>query len=225
MSGGKTPDKPSDCGGTTPCPSPPNPNEESKTTGNRIDLVFDPAKSSKIAQCEKIVHIQFVQKSVDGTVIKPGDFISTWKYRDDITTDAGWGVDCLAGETSPDYQQGNGNGTKNGGTSKATMADAPKTGGGETSKYQFYDPVGNPDGAKTYRNSFATYTYCMKGKDCGKWYEGVTWEYVKTWEDQRDGKAGASTITNKNVTTSPTKEQLDAFAKFNKQNGFIPCKS
>jgi hypothetical protein len=63
----------------------------------------------------------------------------------------------------------------------------------------------------------------MKGDDCGKWYEGVQWEYTKTWEDQRDGRKGTAKIINNNVTSSPTKSQLEAFENFNKAKGFVPC--
>ena len=61
-------------------------------------------------------------------------------------------------------------------------------------------------------------------KDCGKWYEGVRWEYEKTWEDRRDGKKGKSTIIDNDVTGGPSKSQLEAFEKFNKAKGFKPCK-
>ncbi len=84
---------------TIPCPA-----DESKTTGNRIDIVFDPDKSSKVTKCKKIVHVQFARIYINGTVAKPTDFIAGWKYRDEIMTNDGWGVDCLASETTPDYQ-------------------------------------------------------------------------------------------------------------------------
>lgn len=187
------------------------------TKGNRIDITFDPEKSDKKVKCEKIVHVQFVRKYGDGKVIKPGDFNTNWKYRDKVTTDAGWGVDHLAGETSPDYQQGTGEGKKNGDSSKATMMDAPTTSGGDKG---FYDPKTNPTGWKTYRNEFATFAYCMKGADCGKWYSGMTWEYTKTWQSADEG---TSTAISKDVE-APSKEHLDAFDKFNTEKGFTPCK-
>jgi hypothetical protein len=63
----------------------------------------------------------------------------------------------------------------------------------------------------------------MNGPDCGKWYEGVSWEYTKTWEDFRDGKIGASKILDYEVA-GPSKDQVEAFDLFNKEKGFIPCK-
>jgi hypothetical protein len=183
--------------------------------------VFDPDKSSKVKKCEKIVHVQFTRTYADGKVIKRGDWYDGFKYHDAVTSDDGWSVDHVAGEATPDYQQGNGDGKKNGGSSKATIVDAPQSGGGNK---RFFDPVTNPGGWKEYKAEFMSVAYCMKGDDCGKWYEGVQWEYTKTWEDQRDGKKGEAKITDKNVTTGPTKAQLEAFEKFNKAKGFTPCK-
>jgi len=194
--------------------------EESKTNGNRIDIVFDPDKSSKVKKCDKIVHVPFIQMTVDDVITKPGDYYSGFKYRDSVTTDDGWYVDHLQSEKTPDYQQGNGDGSKNGGTTKASMVDAPQDSRGGV----FYDPITNKTGWKKVKYSFVAFAYCMKGSDCGKWYEGVRWEYNKTWEDQRDGKKGESKITDNNVTTGPTKSQLEAFEKFNKAKGFTPCK-
>jgi|SRR5581483_5480622 len=198
-----------------------NPNEESATAGNSIDLVFDPDKSCKVIKCDKIVHVQFIRMFADGTEIKPGDYYSGYKYRDKVVASSGWWIDHLQGETTPDYQQGNGDGKKNGGSTKAKISDGPNTGGGDKG---FYDATTNPQGWKNVTYKFATFAYCMKGPDCGKWYEGVTWEYAKTWEDQRDGKNGTSKIIDNNVTSGPSKDQLDAFDKFNKEKGFVPCR-
>lgn len=201
------------------CPSD-NPNAGSKTTGNRIDIEFDPAKSTKAKKCSKIVHVQFVRRFTDGTFIKGGDYASSLSHIDTITTDKGWNVDSLASETSPDYQQGTGEGKQNGSSTKAKMSDAPQTGGG---KKGFYSAT-NPDGIRTHKKEFITYAYCMQGPDCGEWYEGMSWEYVKTWEDQRDGRNGTSRITNTCLQPPPPAELLEAFNKFNKTRGFIPCK-
>ena len=197
------------------------PHFESKTAGNRIDIVFDPDNSKKVTKCEKIVHVQFARLHVNGVVTKPGDFLAAWKFRDSIMTSDGWWLDCLATETTPDYQQGVGDGKKNGGSVKAKITDAP-TVGNDTVKGA-YVPGTNPGGWKTYRAEFATFAWCMKGPDCGTWYEGITWEYSKSWEDHRDGRDGISKITDFNVT-APSKSYLEAFKKFNKKKGFVPCK-
>ena len=54
-------------------PASKDPNKESKTKANRIDLVFDPDKSDKVTKCEKIVHVQFIRMTAEGVVVKPGD--------------------------------------------------------------------------------------------------------------------------------------------------------
>jgi len=196
------------------------PHFASYTTNNEIFIKFNPDNSEKVKKCKKIVHVQFVRKYVDSKVIKPGDWASQWTYRNRLTTAAGWGVDCLASETTPDYQQGNGNGKKNGGSKIAEIYDAPKTSNGD--KMGFYHPTTKPDGVKLYRNEFATFAYCMEGDECGTWYEGITWTYRKTWQEMRDGKIGVSTITNYNVA-APSQSHLDAFDKFNEEKGFVPC--
>jgi hypothetical protein len=196
--------------------------EESKTTGNRIDIVFDPDKSTKVKKCEKIVHVQFVRNDFDGKALTGAEFDPALAHKDaSITSSDGWVVDCLASEKTPDYQQGTGDGKKNGGAGKATMNDTPNAGGG--GKKKFFSAT-NPDGWKKVRFEFAAFAWCMKGPDCGTWYEGITWEYVKTWEDFRDGKPGSSKIIDNDVASGPTAGQVEAFNKFNKKQPFVPCK-
>lgn len=209
-----------------PGSSPPSsvaqcPHEGSKTNNNRIDLEFDPDKSTKVTKCEKIVHVQFCRLTADGTMVKPGDCWNGWKFRDKIMTGDGWWIDCLAGEATPDYQQGTGDGSKNGGSTKATMNDTPNI--RNFVPNGFYDGGSNPGGTKKFVMEFFTYGWCMKGPDCGKWYEGVKWEYVKTWENHRDGKDGTSTILDKNLSPPPGASQIDAFNNFNKEHSFTPC--
>ena len=204
-----------------PAPSPAFQEEKkAKATGNRIDITFEPNKSKLIKKCNRVVHIQFNRQYADGKVIKPGDYYSGFKYQDAVTTDDGWVIDHLDGETTPDYQQGVGDGKKNGGTKDATIWDAPNTSGGDKG---FYDQKSNPGGWKVVYYEFATFAWCMDGPDCGTWYEGVTWNYTKTSDDARDGNKGVSKVTNDNVATAPTASQLQAFAKFNKDKGYKPC--
>ncbi|SRR6266478_672012 len=202
------------------------PNAGSKITGsNRIDIVFDPDKSKKVKKCDRIVHVQFVRRLVDGKAVKPGEVDAAFNYKDAVTVDKGWGIDFLSGETSPDYQQGSTNpdrqeGHKNGGSQTSTMWDAPNyTGLGA----KFYDRATNPRGWKKAVLRFQTYAWCMEGPDCGDWYEGVGWEYTITWKDIRDGKDGASKILKKNISGPPSKKQKQAFDKFNTHLGYTPC--
>ncbi len=201
-----------------------NPNAESKTKDNRIDIVFDPDKSKKVNNCNKIVHVQAVQIFVDGKPVKVGSYSSTaFGFRDQFSLANGTHVDALETETTPDYQQADaaGKGKKNGSPAKkAKMSDAPGTSGGDKG---FFHPTNNPSGIKKYNPKFETFAYCMEGSDCGTWYEGITWEYEKTWEDHRDGKKGVSKITDSCID-KPSKNLIDAFNKFNKEKSFISCK-
>ena len=86
----------------------------------------------------------------------------------------------------------------------------------------FYDPTTNKSGTKVFVMSFATYAWCMKGTDCGEWYEGVTWEYRKTWQDHNKGDPGTSTIKDSNAA-GPSAAQIAAFDKFNKEKAYKPC--
>jgi hypothetical protein len=223
----KDPPKPSDSGSVKSCSA--GPNTEAKTQDNVIDFVFDPDKSTKVAKCDRIVHVQFIKMSVDGAVIKPGDLVDKFKHRDSATTDDGWYVDPSdAGFSTPDYQQtgvpsqviGN-DGKKNGGAVKAKTQDSPNAQG--DIKKGFYNATTNPSGWKEVVLDFATFGYCMAGPDCGKWYEGITWQYKKTSDEFYAGKTGTSTITNTCVD-GPSAQHLAAFDKFNKREGFTPCK-
>lgn len=197
------------------------PHFESKTSGNSIDIVFDPDNSKKVTKCKKIVHVQFVRLSGDGRIMKVGDFASGSKYRDKVTTADGWAVDHLVTEKTPDYQQGIGNGHKNGGSGKATMYDPPDVlDGGDK---RFYDATTNPGGWKTVVVDFFTFAWCMEGDQCETWYEGIQWQYKKTHTDYAAGNSGTSTIKDYNVE-APSKSHIEAFKKFNKENGFEPCK-
>ena len=153
-----------------------NPHDSSNTSANVINIVFDPDDSKKVSKCERIVHIQFRRGYLDGNVINPADYSPVYEHKRNLMTTDGWAVDCLAGETTPDYQQGTGDGKKNGGSAKASMSDAPQTGGGSKG---FYDPVKNPSGWKTYRIEFLANAYCMKGSD---WRQMVRRRYVGVYK-------------------------------------------
>lgn len=202
-----------------------NPHADTKTGAggkkNRIDIVFDPTKSRKVTKCEKIVHVQFTRRFADGKKINVSEFDSRLSYKDNYTINKGWCLDFLAVEVTPDYQQGVGEGSKNGGSTKATMTDIPDYSGGGDQK-GFYDPVLNEGGFKRVVLKFEAYAWCMKGPDCGKWYGGVKWKYVVTWKDARAGKTGTATNTG-SASSGPSKDQMKSFNKFNKDKGFTPC--
>ncbi len=91
-----------------------NPHSSSTTSTNNINITFDPSLSKNVGKCNKIVHVQFNRRTVDGVMIMPGKVHSVFSFKDKIATKDGWTVDCLKSETTPDYQQGTGVGSKNG---------------------------------------------------------------------------------------------------------------
>lgn len=185
------------------------------TAGPMIDITFDPSTSKLASKCKQIVHTQFIRTYADSKSLKPGDYYSGLSYQDAKTTSKNWVVDYVSGETTPDYQQGSGVGKKNGGSTSATMDDTPGTGGGDKG---FKSP-GNPGGWSNVVFSFATYAWCMKGSDCGKWYEGMTWKWEKSAADQIAGRDGTASVVNSDAP-GPLAHHLDAFKKF----GYKPCK-
>jgi hypothetical protein len=212
-----------------PCPAiqEKHPNRGTAvSSSNRIDISFDPAHSKKVTSCSKIVHIQFVRRFIDGKAVKPSKVdASTFGYKDAVTVDKGWGVDFLQSEVTPDYQQGSSDATnceghKNGGTQPAKMMDQPDYSGLAA---KFYNKTTNPTGWKRVLLKFESYAWCMAGTDCGKWYEGVRWQYSMTWKDIRDGKSGTTKIVKKTLSDPPSKKQKEAFKKFNTAKGFTPC--
>jgi hypothetical protein len=213
-----------------PCavaPQEKNPNKGTAISdSNRIDISFDPDRSKKVTACDKIVHIQFVRRLIDGKAVNPSSVDATaFGYKDAVTVDKGWGVDFLESEVTPDYQQGRSTATdseghKNGGSQPAKIMDQPNY---SSLGSKFYDKTTNPTGWKRVVLKFQTYAWCMAGPDCGKWYEGVGWQYSINWTDIRDGKSGTSKIVNATLSDPPSANQKKAFKKFNTAKGYSPC--
>lgn len=200
-----------------------DPFQSSYTNVNSIKIIFDPADSAKATACQQIVDVQFSRMLADGEMIMPGTYYSGFAYQDAYTTDAGWCIDALADERTPDYQQGQSNqwnqvGRKNGGSVDAFITDAPTTAGGDKG----FQSSSNPNGWETVVYEFYTFCWCMKGDQCDAWYEGFKWTYTKTAADQSAGRKGTSTIVQREVADLPA-SLLDAFNKFNQVNHFIPC--
>jgi hypothetical protein len=106
-----------------------------------VFTLFAQLKSGRREQ--KILHVQFNRRTVDGVMIMPGKVHPVFSFKDKIATKDGWTVDCLKSETTPDYQQRTGVGSKNGSVVKATMYDAPSL---TQSLFTFYDPKPTPPG-------------------------------------------------------------------------------
>lgn len=205
------------------CSSRCKPYKNPTTSQNGIGIRFHPKKSCYDIKCQKIAIIQFVRNVIDGKVTKYKDWYSGFEFKDQLATPNGWVVDHVKNMNTPDVQSLQKiisvYGSKNGGSTIATIFDAPQTDGGDKG---FYDPENNKNGAKRIVKEFATFSYCMEGEDCGKWYEGITWKYIKTSQDHNNGSAGKSELTSSCVK-QPTKEMVEAFNKFNKEKGFTPC--
>lgn len=197
-----------------------NPNAGTEARGNRIDIVFDPSKSKKVKKCSAIAHVQVIQMFIDNKHVKPSEYHSGFAYRDDTALDDGSYVDQLPRMSSPDPQSiGIGTyGQKNGGSTNTTFFDVPRDGRNNL----FYDPKANPKGWKKVVWRFETFAWCKQGDDCGTWYEGVRWKYVKTWKDAQKGLDGNSIITSKKAN-KPSKTFIAAFDKFNSARGYSPC--
>lgn len=218
-------------GSETKCPpGSDHPMKGSSTHDNEINIEFDPEKSEKAEECKRIVFVQTVQKVADGKPIMPGEYYEPWKYKDDdALTDGeekGLRVDYLKGEKTPYYNdpQNTGSspygdvGSTNGESTKATMGDGPNTGGGDNG---FYDEDSNPDGYHVVRTVFETFAMCAEGPDCGKYYEGIRWNHIKTYEDQKAGNKGQSHIVG--YPTEPTAGFKKALKKWLDRYGFKPC--
>lgn len=191
---------------------------------NRIFVIFDPRYSKKLVKCDTVAHVQFLRSYADGRIVKPSDLSKSFKHHDVIMSSEGWSIDHSREDGTPDYQQwmgGKGKGDKKS-LQEARFTDAPYLSGGNIG---FYHPTSNPHGFKELRVDFVAYAYCLGSddcEDCGKWYEGVRWEYIRTWEDQSYGRVGESRIIDKNVTTGPTIGQLEAFKRFCSVKKFVP---
>lgn len=197
------------------------------TSQNQINIEFDPKESKTASDCSKIVSIQFATMFADGKVIIPGDYYVGYKYQDKFTTKDGVCLDVADNTTQPDYQS-NFNGQTGyvniGGSRVAQLYDAPSTAGGDKG---FYDENKNPGGWRKVVYEFVTFAWCMaSGSDgqCGVWYEGISWTFTKTWENQRDKQPGLVVVTDDNIAPPPIDQLLAAFNLFNEKVGFVPCK-
>jgi hypothetical protein len=220
-------------GKVMPCPSC-CPHSTSSVTLNKIDIVYDPTCSTKVKQADKIAHVQFIRSYIDGAVVTQTEFYSGFSYREVVAGADGWYVDFVKSDTVPYYQMDaflnatayGSIGSKNGIViQSAKMLDVPKFNASPVSEdaLRFYDPVVNKIGRKSIKHEFVTFAICVKGADCGAWYEAIKWEYSKTWENQRDGLTGDSVIIDNCFNGAPTAGQLEAFNKFNTSRGFKPC--
>ena len=79
----------------------------------------------------------------------------------------------------------------------------------------------NPTAPNEIKVEFATFAYGIKGKERGKWYEGVTWTYTLSLKDFKAGKTGTIDVKDSNAQ-GPSWEFMAAFDKFNENMGVKP---
>lgn len=203
-----------------------SPNEQtassSSTSGNRIDITFDPTTSSPRPQCDQIIQTQWIQMLVDGTPIMPGTYYTPWTCRD---------ATCLPNATYLDHgsctyttpypvDRGIGtSGSSNGTVTNATYYDAPRTSGGNRG----FRSAANPTGWQTVTYLFGNYAFCAAGTDCGTWYDGIAWNYTKTAADAAAGLDGVATDTASLAPPGPNSTIVAAFDQYNRAKSFTPC--
>ena len=192
------------------------------TSGNRIDVTFDPTTTSPTPHCSRLILTQWIRMVADGSSIMPGTYYTPWTCRDPTClTDATYLDHGSCSYTTPyPVDRGIGRaGSSNGTAVSATYFDAPTTGGGDKG----FNSSANPTGWNTVTYFFGNYAFCAEGTDCGTWYDGVLWNYTKTAADHAAGRAGTATATASAMPPRPGDTIIQAFDQYNSVKGFTPC--
>lgn len=201
-------------------PAPPN---SVTTNENVIGITFHPQRSSRVGTCTKITFIQFMRPLLGGNAVKPSAINPDWAYKDAVTTPDGWLVDHRTRrDNTPSYideppdlkgdraRLGFGYKDPGGAMKTAEMGDTPNL---------------TPPPGRDVFVQFSAFAWCMAGPECGKWYEGISWTYAKGPVQLQAGHPnGVAAVFNPNLTAGPDKFHLDAFALFNANRKFTPCK-
>jgi hypothetical protein len=189
---------------------------------NSIKLTFDPATGSPPPRCDRILFVQMIQHTADGTSLLPGTYWKGYQCRDVTALSSGHYIDhgdCAW--TTPyavDYGVGhssNADKTLPG----AASDDTVNTGGGDKGFYS----AANPNGWRKVVFHFESYAFCAAGRQCGTWYDGVAWDYTKTDADQANFNVGGVAVTGTLAPPQPGATVIEAFAKYNSAKGFTPC--
>ena len=191
------------------------------TGGNRIDFTFDPSTSNPVPQCDRIVFVQLIKMTADGSSLKPGSYYTPWACRDVAALTDGSYIDHDCPCNTPYYTDCfNGTaGSSGAATATATSFDAPQTGGGTKG----FASAANPTGWNTVVYSFRTHAFCAEGAECGMFYDGIQWDYTKTAADHAAGSVGTSTATASVTPAGPGTTIQNALNKFDSAKGFTPC--
>jgi hypothetical protein len=193
------------------------------TSGNRIDVTFDPTSTTPTPDCDRLILTQWIQMTADGSPIMPGTYRTPWTCRDPTALSDCTYLDhgsCAYKTPYPvDRGIGSAGWSNASGSSPATYHDAPTASGGDKG----FRSSSNPGGWQTLTYYFGNYAFCAAGTDCGTWYDGVGWEYTKTAADHAAGRAGTATATASLVAPSPGDRIIAAFDQYNSVKGFTPC--
>jgi hypothetical protein len=193
------------------------------TSGNRIDVTFDPTSSSPRPDCDQIILTQWIQMTADGSAMLPGTYYSPFTCRDPTALSDGTYLDHGSCSYKTPYPVDRGIGTSGwsnaSGTGNATYFDAPTTSGGDRG----FRSAANPTGWQSVTYRFGNYAFCAAGTECGTWYDGIAWEYTKTAADHAAGRAGTATATASLVPPGPSSTIVVAFDQYNSVKGFTPC--
>jgi hypothetical protein len=153
-----------------------------------VRITYKPEAADKST---KIVFIQVVQVSLDGTPIKPGTADAKFAHLDADTTDDFYAVDHSAGEADP-YYNGDDAALDGGTQGNATTTPAVNATMGDTPSYP---ETSFPAGKKTFLADFHAIAFSAAGADKGKFYSYAHWSYTKP-------KGKGSTIMHLNTSTN-----------------------
>ncbi len=187
------------------------------TENNSIKITYVPIC---LENCTKIVFVQTVcRKAVfddnSEAAFKPGEIDPAWAEKNDVTVNGGrlCTVDYTIGEKDPYYNgddgQDGGVQGKHAGSLNASMRDAPR----------YFDAAFQNLAAKFGKNvkkvilEFEVCSVCAEGRDAGKIYGCMKWNY-----EQEKGKQGSAIDRGSSGTLSSEKfkEALKKWAEVKK---------
>ncbi|MFH1285918.1 MAG: hypothetical protein ABIH99_05030 [Candidatus Micrarchaeota archaeon] len=193
----------------------------STTSGAVINLTFVP---KCIENCTKIVFTQMVCDKIvfqDGTSRYselPSDASPKWTYMDKNVVNGGrkCSIDYINGETDPYYNGDDASDAglkgKHNGNINATMRDRPRI--AQSTFTNLEAKYGKNVSKLVYE--FETCAFCADGKDKGKYYRCIAWEF----EQANPVGAAGGTSTAGGLTDFPTAKFKEAVDKWAKNQGF-----
>ena len=188
--------------------------------GYKIKITFDPRKSNRARQADRINFHQIVQiwardKNDKQLILKPSQITDDWKACDDWLSEEQWFVDVYKDtpgsyyikegydrkgyyRTGGDFGRINhahGTADKN-----AVLDDEPAINDSSVARRLLYDKDLNPKGL--YHQLwfyFYSHAVCQQGddKNAGRWYEGLGWQWTLSakWYYDARNRAGHGVST------------------------------